>query len=181
MGRATQKSIVSGQELQGLCRKLAWEIYNRFQNLDDFVMVGIYTRGAYLAQRIHKELQEITGKELPLGYLDINLYRDDLSTLSEQPIIRSTEINFDLSSKQILLIDDVIYTGRTVRAALDALVDFGRPGGITLAVFVDRGWREYPIQPDIVGIKLKTAKEDTIKLKLHECDQEDALYLIEKS
>jgi len=178
MDEKEKKLILEGEQLEGLCRKLAWEIYNRYGDRSDLALIGIYSRGAILAQRIKAELGNLLHTELPLGFLDINLYRDDLSTRHDQPEIRSTDIHFDISGKNIILIDDVIYTGRTARAALDALIDFGRPASIILSVLVDRGWREYPIQPDVVGIKLKTARSEIIDLHLTEKDQETALWLI---
>ncbi len=172
--------ILDERSLYGIIKKLSWEIYNRYSSNTPFALVGIYTRGAYLAQRIQKDLEKIISENIPVGYLDINLYRDDLSTLREQPQIKSTDILFDINQYNIILVDDVIFTGRTARSALDALVDLGRPKKVILTVLVDRGWREYPIQPDIVGIKLNTKLNEVVHLQLREVDKKEGLWLIEK-
>jgi len=131
-----------------------------------------------LARRIAARLEESDGLKLPVGIVDITLYRDDLSTAPPQPILHSTEFPFDVDGKRIFLIDDVLFTGRTVRAALSAILDFGRPALVRLAVLVDRGNRELPIQPDFVGMRLETEKDDTVEVRVEELDGEDSVRLI---
>lgn len=141
------------------------------------VLVGIRTRGATLAQRLQSYYRQSRQWELPLGILDITLYRDDLSQLAAHPIVRKTELPFDVDNALILLIDDVIYTGRTVRSALDLIVDFGRPRAVKLGVLIDRGSREYPIQPDIAAIELSPSPDQVVKVCLDEDDGRDCVLL----
>ena len=163
--------IMDQEQVRRAVTRIAHEILERNQGVQDVCLVGIRTRGAVLADRLRKAVQEIEGVELPTGVLDINLYRDDLSIISNQPIIRETLIDFDVTDKKIVLVDDVLYTGRTIRAALDALVDLGRPSCIQLAVLVDRGHRELPIRADFVGKNIPTAKEQEVSVILAESDQ----------
>ena len=142
--------------------------------------MGIRNRGVYLAQRLVKCIKNIEGKDIPVGTLDITLYRDDLTLISSQPIVRKTEINFDIDDKNLVLVDDVLYSGRTIRAALDALIDFGRPKSIHLAVLVDRGHRELPIRADYVGKNIPTALKEDIEVRLEEVDEVDEVVIIEK-
>ncbi len=158
-----------------VCREIAREIPST-----NIAVVGIRTRGAYLGGRLRKFLVERYQREIPLGILDITLYRDDLTQIAEQPVLRSTEIPFDVTGKKIVLVDDVIYTGRTVRAALDELIDFGRPAFIKLAVLIDRGGRELPIQPDFVGKFLEVEPEEWVEVKLKEVDGEEGAYIMRK-
>lgn len=177
MKDSSKKMILDDQKVQDTCKEMAEDIYECFGRDKPLCLAGIYTRGAYLARRIQQLLEEMTLTRIPLGYLDINLYRDDLTTLREQPVIRSTDIPYPVSGQRVVLVDDVIFTGRTVRAALDALIDFGRPASVFLAVMVDRGWREYPIQPDVVGKKLDTTLDECVELQLREVDSQDALFI----
>lgn len=167
-------------EPDDLARELtlfAAHLHRDFPNDSDLVLLGIKTRGIYLAERLVKQLQDTHGQKVDMGILDITLYRDDLSTLGSQPVVGKTTIDFDVTGKKIILIDDVIYTGRTIRAALDEIVDFGRPRLIRLLAMVDRGLREYPIQPDYVAQKIDTDSSQVVQVRLKEADGEDRVVL----
>lgn len=151
-------------------KRIAHEIVEKNKGIDDLCLIGIRTRGLYLAERVNAYIREIEGRELPFGILDITFYRDDLTAVASQPVIRETLIDFNITDKKIVLVDDVLYTGRTVRAALDALVDFGRPASIQLAVLIDRGHRELPIRADYVGKNVPTSEDQNVKVLLKECD-----------
>ena len=155
--------------------RIAHEIVERNRDADDLCLVGVRTRGVPIARRLARLLLGITGREVPTGALDITLYRDDLMrhAIGPQPVIGLTEIPFSIDGKNILLVDDVLYTGRTVRAALDALIDFGRPDTIQLVVLVDRGHRELPIKADYVGKNLPTASSQSVQVHLTEIDGHD--------
>jgi pyrimidine operon attenuation protein / uracil phosphoribosyltransferase len=159
--------------------RIAHEIVERNKGVDDLALVGVRTRGVHLARRLARTLKEITGDEVPTGALDITLYRDDLMrhAVGPQPLVRSTEIPFSIDDRKILLVDDVLYTGRTTRAALDALIDFGRPRGIQLIVLVDRGHRELPIKADYVGKNLPTSPDESVQVRLQESDDRDEVVL----
>jgi pyrimidine operon attenuation protein/uracil phosphoribosyltransferase len=161
--------------------RIAHEILERNKGVDDLALVGIRRRGVPLARRLARSLREITGTEIPTGALDITLYRDDLmrSPVAAQPVIRRTEITFSIDNRKILLVDDVLYTGRTTRAALDALIDFGRPKAIQLIVLVDRGHRELPIKADYVGKNLPTSPEQSVQVRLQEIDEVDEVLVQE--
>jgi pyrimidine operon attenuation protein/uracil phosphoribosyltransferase len=143
-------------------------------------LVGIRTRGINLAERLKTRLDPLCGCDVPIGALDITLYRDDLSTLAKQPLVGETRLSFDVEGKEIVLADDVIYTGRTIRAALDAIVGYGRPQRIILAVLVDRGNREYPIQPDVAALRLSTNHNQNVQVRLDELDGEEYVMLVTK-
>jgi len=162
--------ILSDDETRRALTRIAHEIVERNKGADKLALIGIHTRGIPLATRLAAKLAELEGVDVPTGMLDITLYRDDLSEVAHQPIIRETQVPFDISQRRVVLVDDVLYTGRTVRAALDALIDLGRPAGIQLAVLVDRGHRELPIRADYVGKNLPTASSEVVKVKLHETD-----------
>ena len=157
--------------------RIAHEIIEKNKGIENVVVVGIRTRGVPLAQRIAAEISAIEGCEMTVGMLDITLYRDDLSTLGYNPVVHGTDINFDLSGKNVVLVDDVLYTGRTIRAALDAVIDMGRPKTIQLAVLVDRGHKELPIRADYVGKNVPTSQKETIEVVLSEIDGEDEVYI----
>src|SRR5215510_1926494 len=161
--------------------RIAHEILERNRGIEELALVGIRTRGVPLARRIAKSLQDISHHEIPTGALDITLYRDDLSshTLGPQPLVSKTEIPFSIDGKLILLVDDVLYTGRTIRAALDALIDFGRPKAIQLIVLVDRGHRELPIKADYVGKNLPTSLSQSVQVHLTEIDGRDEVEIRE--
>jgi len=160
--------------------RIAHEILEKNKGISNLCLIGIRNRGVYLAQRLAKNIKNIEGENVPVGILDITLYRDDLTLISSQPVVHKTEIDFDINDKTIVLVDDVLYTGRTVRAALDALIDFGRPKIIQLAVLVDRGHRELPVRADFVGKNIPTAKNETIEVRLEETDGKDEVVIIEK-
>lgn len=149
------------------------EIISRNRDSGQLVVVGIRTRGIYLAQRLAEQVKNITGIKPPLGTLDISLYRDDLQIKREWPELKKTDIPFTIDRKTVILVDDVIFTGRTSRAAIEAIMDFGRPSSIQLAVLVDRGHRELPIQADYVGNKINTNKDEKVKVLLNETDGKD--------
>jgi pyrimidine operon attenuation protein/uracil phosphoribosyltransferase len=155
--------------------RIAHEIVEKNRNLDDLAIVGVRTRGVPIAKRLAQNIASIAGPEIPTGVLDITLYRDDLmrQPVGPQPVVRKTEIPFSIDDRRILLVDDVLYTGRTVRAALDALIDFGRPRSIQLVVLVDRGHRELPIKADYVGKNLPTSSRQSVQVRLAEIDGRD--------
>lgn len=170
-------TILSADELRRALTRIAHEIVERNKGAADLAVIGIHTRGIPLAERLAAKLRELEGVDIPTGMLDITLYRDDLSEVAHQPIIRETQVPFDIAARRVILVDDVLYTGRTVRAALDALIDLGRPLGIQLAVLVDRGHRELPIRADYVGKNLPTANTEVVKVKLVETDGVDSVEL----
>jgi pyrimidine operon attenuation protein / uracil phosphoribosyltransferase len=159
--------------------RIAHEIVERNRTLDDIALVGIRSRGEHLARRLADQLEQIAGRRVPTGALDITLYRDDLmrQPVGPQPLVRSTEIPFSIDDRIILLVDDVLYTGRTVRAALDALIDFGRPQAIQLVVLVDRGHRELPVKADYVGKNLPTSRRESVQVRLEEVDGDDEVVI----
>lgn len=171
--------VLENADIRRAVSRIAHEIVERNRGATDLAVVGIHTRGIPLAARIAARLTELEGLEVPTGKLDITLYRDDLSEVGLQPVVRRTEVTFDVTKKRIILIDDVLFTGRTARAALDALIDLGRPASIQLAVLVDRGHRELPIRADYVGKNLPTSRQEVVKVKLAESDGEDAVELWE--
>ncbi|MCK4404090.1 MAG: bifunctional pyr operon transcriptional regulator/uracil phosphoribosyltransferase PyrR [candidate division Zixibacteria bacterium] len=160
--------------------RIAHEIVEKNKGAENMAVIGIQNRGAYLAERVAELIEEIEGVQIPVGLMDITLYRDDVQTKLEQPLVQKTEILFDVVDKVIILVDDVLYTGRTIRAALDQIIDFGRPKHIQLAVLVDRGHRELPIRADYVGKNIPTAKEDRVKVKIKEVDKEDSVSIIKQ-
>lgn len=176
---APKAIILSADEMRRALIRIAHEIIERNKGTDHLALIGIHTRGIPLAERLAAKLTELEGVEVPTGRLDITLYRDDLSEVAHQPIIRETNVPFDLAQRRVILVDDVLYTGRTIRAGLDALIDLGRPAGIQLAVLIDRGHRELPIRADYVGKNLPTAKHEVVKVKLEESDQVDTVELWE--
>ena len=174
MNKKEEKSKILDKEgIKRTLQRMSHEIIEKNQGTENLVVIGIRSRGAYLADRIAKNIKKIEGKEVPVGAIDITLYRDDLTEVAEQPVVHSTEIDFDITGKRIILVDDVLYTGRTVRCALYELADFGRPANIQLAVLIDRGHRELPIRPDFVGKNIPTSKEERVEVKLQEVDGEE--------
>jgi pyrimidine operon attenuation protein/uracil phosphoribosyltransferase len=180
MALETKKELIDEDGIRRALTRISHEIIEKNEGLEDVVVIGIRTRGVPLAGRITANLKQIEGIEVPNGSLDITLYRDDLTTIANQPIVHKTEIPFDITDKKVILADDVLYTGRTVRAALDALMDLGRPKSIQLAILVDRGHRELPIRPDFIGKNIPTSQEEVIEVKLAEVDDEDAVLLKEQ-
>lgn len=171
--------IVDADGVRRIVTRIAHEIVERNKGVEDLVMVGIRRRGVPLAARIAEKITEFEGRAPSQGSLDITLYRDDLSTVSHQPVVGSTDIPVDINGKVVVLVDDVLYTGRTVRAAMDALIDFGRPRAIQLAVVIDRGHRELPIRADFVGKNVPTSKKEVIGVKLAEIDGVDSVVIKE--
>jgi pyrimidine operon attenuation protein/uracil phosphoribosyltransferase len=158
--------------------RLADEILER-DDSEKLALVGIRNRGVPLARRLAARIRERSGNEVPVGVLDITLYRDDLTDIASQPVVRETVLPFPVGGRRIVLVDDVLFTGRTVRAALDQLIDFGRPRRIELLVLVDRGWRELPIMPDYIGKEVETTREQTVDVRLQEEDGRDEVVLLE--
>src|SRR6056297_896624 len=175
-----KKEIIDKDGIRRALTRIAHEIIEKNEGTEDLVIIGIRSRGVPMAERIAERINEFEGVEVPTGILDITLYRDDLSQVSKQPIIHQTEIPFDISNKKVVLVDDVLFTGRTVRAALDALIDLGRPRQIQLAIIVDRGHRELPIRADFVGKNLPTSLSEVVSVNLKEVDGEDSILLLEK-
>ena len=165
--------------IQKTLKRIAHEIVEKNKDIHDLILVGIMTRGAHLACRLADAIEEIEGKKPTVGTLDITLYRDDLSDIAEQPVIHKTDLIFDIADKKVILIDDVLYTGRTVRAALTELIDFGRPANIQLAVLIDRGHRELPIRPDFVGKNIPTSQEESVEVRLTESDDVEEVVVLE--
>ncbi len=172
-----QIEILSANEIRRTLTRLASQIIEKSGNLSELVLLGIYTRGVPLAEKLAEQIEVLEGVSVAIGAIDITFYRDDLDTIAVRTPAK-TNIPFDLSGKTVVLVDDVIYKGRTIRAALDAVIDHGRPEVIRLAVLVDRGHREVPIHPDFTGKKLPTAKEETVKVYVQDIDGRDGVELI---
>lgn len=172
--------IMDKENVQRALLRIAHEILEKNKGVTDLCLIGIRTRGAILAERVNQCIAQIEGKSLPLGILDITLYRDDLTLISTQPVVHETKIDFDITDKKIVLVDDVLFTGRTVRAALDAIIDFGRPAKIQLAVLIDRGHRELPIRADYVGKNIPTAIDENVKVILEESDKQSDQVIVKK-
>ncbi|MGS0764708.1 bifunctional pyr operon transcriptional regulator/uracil phosphoribosyltransferase PyrR [Syntrophomonas curvata] len=171
--------IMDEMAMKRALTRIAHEIIERNKGVDNVAVVGIRRRGGPLAQRLAARIQEIEGVNVPVGILDITLYRDDLTTLSSQPQVRRTEVDFDVSGMNVVLVDDVLYTGRTIRAALDALIDLGRPKSIQLAVLIDRGHRELPIKADFIGKNVPTSRQEVISVQVKEIDTKDEVVIQE--
>ena len=178
---AKTTKIMDKRGLDRLLTRISHEILEKNKGSENLVLMGMKTRGEFLAKRIFEKIKEIDNIELPLGILDVTLYRDDFRTSLKQPQVSVSNITFDINEKDVILIDDVLYTGRTVRSALNALMDFGRPESIQLFILVDRGHRELPIRADYVGKNIPTSQSQEIKLKMEEVDGEDALYIVENN
>ena len=179
----TEKAnILDEQAIGRALTRIAHEIIERNKGIDDCILVGIKTRGAYLADRISKKIEQFEGKKIRSGELDITLYRDDLQTkhADNEPHVHQVDITHDVNEQKVVLVDDVLYTGRTVRAAMDAVMDLGRPSQIQLAVLVDRGHRELPIRPDFVGKNIPTSSDERVVVNLHETDNEDSVTIHSK-
>ena len=170
-------SIMDADGIRRALIRIAHEITEKNRGVENVALVGIRTRGVPLAERIAEEIQKIENVKVPTGSLDITLYRDDLTTMGYNPVIHGTEIDFDVTGKHIVLVDDVLYTGRTIRAALDAIIDMGRPNSIQLAVLIDRGHRELPIRADYAGKNVPTSRRETIEVALQEEGKEDEVIL----
>ena len=173
--------VLDAAKIDRTITRMAHEIVERNRDLDNLALVGIRSRGVPLAHRLQKRIAGISGRELPVGTLDITLYRDDLTTVGPQAILKETRIPFPIDGRRIVLVDDVLFTGRTIRAALDGLMDFGRPRQIQLAVLVDRGHRELPIRADYAGKNVPTNREEMVEVRLEEEDGCDQVLLIRRS
>lgn len=179
----SQKALVLDEQAIGRAMtRIAHQIIERNKGIADCVLVGIRTRGIYLAKRLAAKIEQIEGNPISVGELDITLYRDDLTrkTDNQEPLVRGSDIPFEINNKKVILVDDVLYTGRTVRAGLDALMDIGRPSAIQLAVLVDRGHRELPIRADYVGKNIPTSSSEKIVVELSEVDQVDQVSIYDK-
>lgn len=172
--------LMSASEIDRTLVRLAHEILERTKDLNQLAFVGIRRRGVPLAKRLAEKIETLESRTIPVGTLDINLYRDDLSTVDEKPVINATEISFNITGKDIVLMDDVLYTGRTIRAALDALFDHGRPARVQLLVLIDRGHRELPIEARYVGRMVQTTDREIIEVKFQEIDEIEKVLLVEK-
>jgi len=176
-----RQELMDAERLSRTLARMAHEILERHPDVRGTVLVGVRTRGVPLARRLAARLREATGVEPPVGALDITLYRDDLTTVGPQPVLKGTDIPTSIDGRTVVLVDDVLFTGRTVRAALDELIDFGRPARIELAVLVDRGHRELPIHADYAGRTLTTTREEVVQVLLEEDDGQDRVVLLERT
>ena len=172
------KVFLDASEIQRSVIRIAHEILERNHDVNNLAIVGVRTRGVFIAERIRNKIQEIKSFQLPFGILDITLYRDDLSEVGVHPQLKETDIPFDLHDRTIVLVDDVLFTGRTVRAALNAIADFGRPRAVQLAVLVDRGHRELPIKADFVGKNIPTSRQEKVLIHLQETDGKDEALIL---
>ncbi|MDX1630564.1 MAG: bifunctional pyr operon transcriptional regulator/uracil phosphoribosyltransferase PyrR [Thermoanaerobaculia bacterium] len=170
--------LLDGRQMGRIIRRMAGQIVEQNHGTDKLMLVGIRTRGVPLADRLAKQILEMEGVEIPKGTLDITLYRDDLSAIAPQPVVKETSFGEPVEDHVVVLCDDVLYTGRTIRAALDALIDYGRPNAVRLAVMVDRGHRELPIQPEIVGRKIETSGDEVVTVAFEETDGRDEVELL---
>jgi pyrimidine operon attenuation protein/uracil phosphoribosyltransferase len=172
--------VMDAKTIERALIRIAHEIVEKNKGAENMAVIGIKNRGEYLAQRVARLIEKIERVQIPVGLMDITLYRDDIQTKLEQPVVQKTEIPFDVRDKVIILVDDVLFTGRTIRAALDQIIDFGRPRCIQLAVLVDRGHRELPIRADYVGKNIPTAKNELVKVKIKEVDGEDSVSIVKQ-
>ncbi|GIM47501.1 bifunctional protein PyrR [Collibacillus ludicampi] len=181
MSLKMKTQLFDAEAIRRALTRIAHEIVEKNKGVEDLVIVGIRTRGIYLAERLAERIFQFEGQKIPVGSIDITLYRDDLQARAEQPEIYGSSIPVDIKDKCVVLVDDVLYTGRTVRAALDALIDIGRPKRIQLAVLVDRGHRELPIRPDYIGKNVPTSHSEVVAVHLSEVDGDDKILLLEKN
>ncbi|MFQ6676444.1 MAG: bifunctional pyr operon transcriptional regulator/uracil phosphoribosyltransferase PyrR [Fidelibacterota bacterium] len=178
MTAAGKTRLLDAPEIDRILTRLAHEIVERYGTVENVGLIGIRTRGEFIASRLVSKLKGLTGRTVPLGFLDVTFYRDDFRERLIQPQVKGTEIPFSLDGLTVILADDVLYTGRTVRAALDEIMDFGRPARVTVAVLVDRGHREMPIKGDFVGKNIPTADNEHVLVRLKEVDGRDGVYLV---
>ncbi|HET9606264.1 MAG TPA: bifunctional pyr operon transcriptional regulator/uracil phosphoribosyltransferase PyrR [Nitrospira sp.] len=177
-GRQQERLVMESGDMARAMTRIAHEILERNKGVKDLALVGIRTGGVHLAHRLARRLQDIEGAAIPIGELDITLYRDDLALRKEQPILRRTSVPFDISGKIVVLVDDVLFTGRTIRAAMDGLIDLGRPAEIQLAVLVDRGHRQLPIKATYIGKNIPTSREENIQVLLEEAGDDDRVVIL---
>lgn len=179
----TREKIEEVLDEKGIARaimRISHEILEKNGGAETLVIIGILSRGADIAKRIAERIREIENRDIPVGLMDINLYRDDTHFKLDQPVIQRTEILFDVAGRNVILVDDVLFTGRTIRAALDQIIDFGRPKSIQLAVLIDRGHRELPIRPDFVGKNIPTAADDRVLVRLNETDGREGVFVVKE-
>ena len=174
----TGRVVLTADDIRRAVRRIAHEIVERNQGLDGIALVGLRTRGVPLAERLAAAIEEFEGQRVPVGALDIGLYRDDISSMELRPRIQPTDMPIGIDGRRVVLVDDVLYTGRSIRAALDALTDFGRPSQIQLAVLVDRGHRQLPIRPDYVGKNIPTSLQEEVDVLLEETDGQDEVRIV---
>lgn len=175
-----KRKVMDAGKIDRTLEKICRAIIKKCKTMDELVIIGIRTRGAYLAERIAKKIEAISGDKVLFGILDITLYRDDLTTIASQPVVHKTEIPFDMTGKKVILVDDVLYTGRTIRAGVDELIDFGRPASIQAAILIDRGHRELPIRADYVGESVKTSEDEIVEVQINEVDDKEQVVIVEK-
>lgn len=173
----TQQQVLDAVEIDRIIQRMASDILKVHNQNRNLTLIGIHTRGVFLARRLREHIKTPEGADVPIGEIDITLYRDDWTQLTAQPVVKMTDIPFSVEGKQIVLVDDVLFTGRTIRAALDAIMDFGRPARIELAVLIDRGHRELPIQSNYTGHFVDTRRTQMVNVMLKECDGEDKVVL----
>ena len=173
------KELVNKKDIDRIISRIAHEIIEKNKGIEDLCFIGIHRGGVHLAKRLVQKIAEIEGTSIPMGSLDISFYRDDIGMRREQPVVRKTDIPCDITNKKIILVDDVLFTGRSIRAAMDALMDFGRPAQIQLAVLIDRGHRELPIRADYVGKNIPTSLNEFVEVKLKEIDGVDRVAICE--
>ncbi len=174
----SSKIVMTSEDIRRTLARITHEIIERNKNLEHLVLVGMHTRGVPLAQRIASNIEDFEGIKIPVGSLDISFYRDDLASLDIKPVLQHTDIPTSVNGKAIVLVDDVLFTGRSIRAAMDALIDLGRPNSIQLAVLVDRGHRELPVRADYVGKNLPSSRHEEIQVKLKETDGTDEVAIL---
>ena len=174
------QQVMTPKEMEAELSRIATQITQGHQNLDSMVLIGIRRRGVPLAQRLQKKIEKLSGQKLPLGILDITFYRDDLSLVATQPVVEGSHLDFDVTDQDVLLIDDVLYTGRTTRAALESVLDYGRARRIELVVLIDRGHRELPIQADYVGKSVETAEDEVVEVLISSIDGDEGAFLTTK-
>jgi len=179
MANKVKARVMDASKIRRILYRMATEIIERHRDLKSLVIVGIRTRGIYIAKRIAKIIKDMEKVDIPVGVMDITLYRDDFSELEPQHIVHKTEIKFSIAKKNVLLVDDVLFTGRTIRAAMDGLFDIGRPKSIQLLVLIDRGHRELPIRADYIGKNLPTSRREIVEVQLKEIDDKDEVLIVE--
>ncbi|MBF88310.1 MAG: bifunctional pyr operon transcriptional regulator/uracil phosphoribosyltransferase [Candidatus Marinimicrobia bacterium] len=177
----TRKKILDSKDIDNSIKRLAYELAERFKEINDIVIIGIRTRGEFIALRLAELLKDISGIKIPTGFLDVTFYRDDFRERLIQPQIKGSSITFSIDGKIVILTDDVLFTGRTIRAAMNEIMDYGRPSSLSLAVLIDRGHREMPIRADFVGKNIPTSNYEHIIVRLAEIDNKDGVYLIKRS
>jgi pyrimidine operon attenuation protein/uracil phosphoribosyltransferase len=180
MKKTKGKLLMTAAEMDLVLARISAEIIEKLGSRDEFAIIGIRRRGVPLAQRLCAKIEAVLKRPIPFGILDITLYRDDLTAVANRPMLRETLIDFDINNLSLVLVDDVLYTGRTIRSALDGIVDLGRPKRVQLAVLIDRGNRELPIQADYVGKHVQTAEDETVEVRLKEEDQEERVVLMKR-